>query len=129
MGMEKLAEIAHLRDNFALALTDFREVGVPRVVTAEPNPPSRLRRILGAIILGTSHGKLQRRRLSEEQMMSPEPAAVRGISAVTLATHDMGRAVRFYEALGLPLQYGGEDASFTALPDQWRMASQSRSSL
>jgi len=47
-------------------------------------------------------------------MMSPEPAAVRGISAVTLATHDMGRAVRFYEALGLPLQYGGEDASFTS---------------
>jgi predicted enzyme related to lactoylglutathione lyase len=47
-------------------------------------------------------------------MMSPEPAAVRGISAVTLATHDMGRAVRFYEVLGLPLQYGGEDASFTS---------------
>lgn len=47
-------------------------------------------------------------------MMSPEPAAVRGISAVTLATHDMGRAVGFYQALGLPLQYGGEDAGFTS---------------
>ena len=46
--------------------------------------------------------------------MSPEPAAVRGISAVTLATHDMGRAVGFYQALGLPLQYGREDAGFTS---------------
>jgi len=47
-------------------------------------------------------------------MMSPEPDTVRGISAVTLATHDMGRAVRFYQALGLLLHYGGEDASFTS---------------
>jgi catechol 2,3-dioxygenase-like lactoylglutathione lyase family enzyme len=34
---------------------------------------------------------------------------------VTLATHDMGRAVRFYVALGFPLRYGGESAKFTSL--------------
>jgi catechol 2,3-dioxygenase-like lactoylglutathione lyase family enzyme len=42
------------------------------------------------------------------------PPAVLGISAVTLATHDMGRAVRFYEALGLAVQHGGETSAFTS---------------
>jgi catechol 2,3-dioxygenase-like lactoylglutathione lyase family enzyme len=36
------------------------------------------------------------------------------LSAVTLATHDMARAVRFYRALGFPLRYGGEAAAFTS---------------
>ncbi len=36
------------------------------------------------------------------------------ISAVTLATHDMERAVRFYRSLGFTLRYGGEHASFTS---------------
>jgi uncharacterized glyoxalase superfamily protein PhnB len=36
-----------------------------------------------------------------------------GISAITLATHDMGRAVRFYRALGLAVHHGGEAADFT----------------
>ena len=36
------------------------------------------------------------------------------ISAVTLATHDMRRAVRFYRLLGFQLQYGGEDAAFSS---------------
>ena len=40
---------------------------------------------------------------------------IKGISAVTLATHDMRRAVRFYRALELPVIYGGEDAGFTSL--------------
>ena len=35
------------------------------------------------------------------------------ISAVTLATHDMQRAVRFYRMLGFELLYGGEDATFS----------------
>jgi uncharacterized glyoxalase superfamily protein PhnB len=39
---------------------------------------------------------------------------INGISAVTLATHDMRRAVRFYRLLDLPLLYGGEDARFTS---------------
>jgi catechol 2,3-dioxygenase-like lactoylglutathione lyase family enzyme len=34
--------------------------------------------------------------------------------AVTLATHDMRRAVAFYRLVGLKLLYGGEAASFTS---------------
>ena len=37
-----------------------------------------------------------------------------GISAITLATHDMARAVAFYEALGFVLKFGGPTASFTS---------------
>ena len=40
---------------------------------------------------------------------------IESISAVTLATHDMGRAVRFYRTLGFELLYGGVDAQFTSL--------------
>lgn len=42
------------------------------------------------------------------------PAAIEAISAVTLATHDMARAVGFYEALGFVRRYGGPQASFTS---------------
>ena len=37
-----------------------------------------------------------------------------GISAITLGTHDMPRAVRFYRALGFEVLHGGEEASFTS---------------
>ena len=37
------------------------------------------------------------------------------ISAVTLATHDMARALRFYRALGFPLRYVDDAASFSSL--------------
>ncbi len=36
------------------------------------------------------------------------------INAVTLVTHNMAKAVRFYETLGFPLDYGGADAPFTS---------------
>ena len=39
---------------------------------------------------------------------------IEGISAITLATHDMRRAVRFYSMLGFAILYGGEDAAFTS---------------
>jgi len=39
---------------------------------------------------------------------------IESISAVTLATADMARAVRFYRLLGFELRYGGKDASFTS---------------
>jgi len=39
---------------------------------------------------------------------------IEGISAVTLATHDMKRAVGFYRLLGFELLYGGETAAFTS---------------
>jgi catechol 2,3-dioxygenase-like lactoylglutathione lyase family enzyme len=37
-----------------------------------------------------------------------------GISAVTLGTHDMPRAVGFYRALGFKILHGGEESSFTS---------------
>ena len=36
------------------------------------------------------------------------------ISAITLATHDMARAVGFYRMLGFDVIYGGDDAAFTS---------------
>jgi catechol 2,3-dioxygenase-like lactoylglutathione lyase family enzyme len=39
---------------------------------------------------------------------------ISSISAVTLATSDMARAVRFYEALGFAKLYGGETSAFTS---------------
>ena len=39
---------------------------------------------------------------------------ITGISAVTLATHDMALAVRFYRLAGFELLYGGETAGFTS---------------
>jgi uncharacterized glyoxalase superfamily protein PhnB len=39
---------------------------------------------------------------------------IQSISALTLATHDMPRAVRFYAALGFDLIYGGEKSRFTS---------------
>jgi catechol 2,3-dioxygenase-like lactoylglutathione lyase family enzyme len=45
----------------------------------------------------------------------PTAAQVERISAVTLATHDMARAVRFYRALGFEVCHGGEQAAFTSL--------------
>jgi len=41
--------------------------------------------------------------------------AIDAISAITFATHNMARAVRFYRDLGFNLKYGGEEASFTSL--------------
>jgi len=39
---------------------------------------------------------------------------IENISAITLATHDMARAVRFYRMLGFEVIYGGGDAAFTS---------------
>ena len=36
------------------------------------------------------------------------------ISAITLATHDISCAVRFYRTLGFEMIHGGEDAAFTS---------------
>src|SRR6266404_5898041 len=41
-------------------------------------------------------------------------AMIENISAITLATHDMARAVRFYRMLGFEVIYGGDDAAFTS---------------
>jgi catechol 2,3-dioxygenase-like lactoylglutathione lyase family enzyme len=39
---------------------------------------------------------------------------IEALSAVTLATHDMARAVAFYVALGFVLKSGGPEAGFTS---------------
>jgi catechol 2,3-dioxygenase-like lactoylglutathione lyase family enzyme len=39
---------------------------------------------------------------------------IEAISAITLATHDMPRSVRFYTALGFEVIHGGEASSFTS---------------
>ncbi|MGF6771712.1 catechol 2,3-dioxygenase-like lactoylglutathione lyase family enzyme [Paraburkholderia sp. GAS199] len=40
--------------------------------------------------------------------------SIESLSAITLATHDMARAVQFYEALGFPLKFGGPQEAFTS---------------
>ena len=40
---------------------------------------------------------------------------IEGINAITLATHDMARALRFYRMLGFEVVHGGDDAPFTSL--------------
>ena len=40
--------------------------------------------------------------------------SIEALSAITLATRDMGRAVAFYETLGFERLYGGESAAFTS---------------
>ncbi|WP_158939304.1 VOC family protein [Burkholderia sp. S171] len=39
---------------------------------------------------------------------------IEGLSAITLSTHDMRSAVRFYLALGFPLLHGGENDPFAS---------------
>mgnify|MGYP001546128307 CR=1 FL=1 len=47
--------------------------------------------------------------------LEPEPQPeVESLSAITLATHDMARAVAFYEALGFPRRFGGPGEAFTS---------------
>ena len=48
-------------------------------------------------------------------MDADSPPTIDCISAITLATHDMRRAVRFYQSLGFAIRYGGGDAAFTSL--------------
>src|SRR5437870_1165517 len=51
--------------------------------------------------------------MHSEQAISASPSGIESIGAIALATHDMAHAVRFYQALGFTLRYGG-DASFTS---------------
>ncbi len=40
---------------------------------------------------------------------------IEGIRGVTLGTHEMPRAVRFYRALGFEVLHGDEESSFTSV--------------
>jgi catechol 2,3-dioxygenase-like lactoylglutathione lyase family enzyme len=54
------------------------------------------------------------KQVEEGARLGNAPVSIESISAITLATHDMARSVRFYRALGFGLNYGGEDAEFTS---------------
>lgn len=55
----------------------------------------------------SAHDHCGQRQLNGDEMLQ-------GISAITLATHNMARAVAFYEALGFVLKFGGPEAHFTS---------------
>ena len=46
--------------------------------------------------------------------MTSDPTRIESISAVTLYTSDMARALRFYEALGMSRCYGDGNAPFSS---------------
>ena len=52
--------------------------------------------------------------VEDRARLGSAPVSIESISAITLATHDMARSVRFYRALGFGLHYGGEEAEFTS---------------
>ncbi len=51
---------------------------------------------------------------SQRMEGSAHEAHVESLSAITLATHDMPRAVRFYETLGFRIVHGGAHEAFTS---------------
>ncbi len=52
--------------------------------------------------------------MSNGETRTPAAPQIESISAVTLATHDMARTVRFYSALGFPIRYGGASTAFAS---------------
>ncbi|BAO88017.1 VOC family protein [Caballeronia cordobensis] len=52
--------------------------------------------------------------MSGDQQRDDGDARIESLSAITLATRDMDRAVRFYEALGFRMLYGGVNEAFTS---------------
>src|SRR5262249_56058324 len=50
----------------------------------------------------------------EESTVTSRKPEIHSINAVTFGTRDMARAVRFYQALGFMMAYGGETADFTS---------------
>jgi catechol 2,3-dioxygenase-like lactoylglutathione lyase family enzyme len=81
-------------------------VGAPTPV-ASRGPTRRLRNPYFHHFRDSTGGYRGRRQLNGGEMLQ-------GISAITLATHNMARAVAFYEALGFVLKFGGPDADFTS---------------
>jgi catechol 2,3-dioxygenase-like lactoylglutathione lyase family enzyme len=53
-------------------------------------------------------------RAEDRAGQAADDAMIQAVSAITLATHDMGPAVRFYRALGFAMRYGGETEAFTS---------------
>jgi catechol 2,3-dioxygenase-like lactoylglutathione lyase family enzyme len=51
---------------------------------------------------------------TSDSVSAPAEPRIEALSAITLATGDMPRAVSFYEALGFPLNFGGPHEPFTS---------------
>jgi catechol-2,3-dioxygenase len=51
---------------------------------------------------------------------------IEAISAITLGTHEMPRAVRFYRALGFEVLHGAEESSFTSFGPERAISTLSR---
>lgn len=51
---------------------------------------------------------------TSNERQQDDDAHVESLSAITLATRDMTRAVRFYEALGFRILHGGASEAFTS---------------
>src|SRR5712691_4349365 len=87
------------------------------MTSASPVPCPAVRRAHAALSVANiaRHPVLGRPRSPAEPSISwSNPAMIESISAITLATHDMARAVRFYSVLGFEIVFGGEEAAFTS---------------
>ena len=112
-GIRGLGSIALVY--LAMTLFGIAGAGLVLIVTADAVVALLLVREIGA-------GCPQRRRVrptpekigSVGECDDGARAMIERMSAVTLATHDMGRAVRFYRMLGFEMLYGGETADFTS---------------
>ena len=51
---------------------------------------------------------------AQRPLVEEARSIIEGLSAITLAAHDMSRAVRFYQSLGFELLHGGETSGFTS---------------
>src|SRR5215212_11127411 len=51
---------------------------------------------------------------AQQPLVQEARSSIEGLSAITLATHDMSRAVRFYQALRFEILHGGGTSSFTS---------------
>jgi catechol 2,3-dioxygenase-like lactoylglutathione lyase family enzyme len=94
-GLAGLGLVLLVAADVVVALLLAREIGAgrPESRRAAPNRPQT------GLVAGRDDGAR---------------SMIERLSAVTLATRDMGRAVRFYRLLGFEMLYGGETANFTS---------------
>jgi catechol 2,3-dioxygenase-like lactoylglutathione lyase family enzyme len=84
------------------------DAGVGGGIIQDGSTPAR--EIYSGLRVESSRGA----RASGGRVGSGATIMIEAISAITLATHDMRRAVRFYASLGFEMLYGGETAAFTS---------------
>lgn len=65
--------------------------------------------------MSTSHDPARYGPMSSIAAPARLAQGIQSLSAITLGTHDMSRALDFYQALGFTLHRGGPDAGFSSL--------------